>query len=174
MTPGWRVSAGLPGVEPAIHDVRVEGTLLRKATENDQAAITALVRQARLNPRGLAWPAFLVADRDGEVVGAVQLRPHDDGARELASLVVRPDHRGHGIGMALLDRLLADEPGTVYVVTEREHAEPYERRGFSAATSSSLPRSMRRQLRIGRVATAILSIPAQRRIRLVPLRRAAV
>ena len=151
----------------------MEGTVLRKATERDQPAITALVRQARLNPRGLAWPAFLVAERDGEVVGAVQLRPHDDGARELASLVVRPDRRGTGIGMALLDQLLSDEPGTVYVVTEREHTEPYERRGFSAAATASLPRSMRRQLRIGRVATAVLSLPARRRIRLVPLRRPA-
>jgi N-acetylglutamate synthase-like GNAT family acetyltransferase len=72
--------------------------VIRRARAADQADITTLVREARLNPRGLHWSRFLVADDDGRIVGVAQLRLHSDGARELASLVVKPEYRGQGFG----------------------------------------------------------------------------
>jgi N-acetylglutamate synthase-like GNAT family acetyltransferase len=47
---------------------------VRKADQEDQAAITALVRQARLNPRNLSWARFVVAETDQGIVGAAQVR----------------------------------------------------------------------------------------------------
>jgi amino-acid N-acetyltransferase len=59
---------------------------LRCATAADQAAIVRLVHSERLNPSALRWLNFIVAERDGEVIGAVQMRHHADGSRELGSL----------------------------------------------------------------------------------------
>jgi hypothetical protein len=38
---------------------------IRVATEADQATITRLIRQGRLNPRHLHWANFLMAEVDG-------------------------------------------------------------------------------------------------------------
>ena len=42
---------------------------IRPAVEADQATIKAMARAARLVPRGLHWPRFLVAEEGGHVVG---------------------------------------------------------------------------------------------------------
>jgi N-acetylglutamate synthase-like GNAT family acetyltransferase len=147
---------------------------VRRATAADQAAIIALVRGARLNPRGLEWPGFAVAaDDTGALVGVAQVRAHPDGSRELASAVVLPAVRGHGVASRLIQRLLADEAGIVYAVVDRPHAGRLGRWGFAPADPRALPRGVRRTLRVGRVVTAVLSLPARRRIRLVALARPA-
>lgn len=53
------------------------------------------------------WPdGFIVALRDGEVIGAaVGVRDAEASARILI-LVVKPDHRGRGLGRMLLERFL--------------------------------------------------------------------
>jgi amino-acid N-acetyltransferase len=130
-----------------------------------------LVREARLNPRSLRWERFVVADRGGELVGAAQVRRHPDGSRELASLVVRPQDRGHGIAGAVIDTLLADEPGPVFTVVDRRYAEHFRSWDFDPVEPARLPPSMRIQLRIGRVVTGVGSLLLHRRIRLQPLRR---
>ena len=84
---------------------------VRPATADDQADITRLVHQARLNPRGLDWLGFVIAEADGATVGVAQVRRHPDGSRELASLVVLPEHRGHGVAGSMIDALLVDETG---------------------------------------------------------------
>jgi N-acetylglutamate synthase-like GNAT family acetyltransferase len=147
---------------------------IRRATAADQAPITALVRGARLNARGLDWPGFAVAvDDTGTLVGVAQVRPHPDGSRELASLVVAPGLRGHGVATRLVDRLLADEAGIVYAVVDRPYAAHFARWGFRPAEARALPRDVRRTLRVGRVVTAVLSLAARQRIHLVPLARPA-
>jgi amino-acid N-acetyltransferase len=147
---------------------------IRRATAADQAPITALVRGARLNTRGLDWPGFAVATDDaGALVGVAQVRPHPDGSRELSSMVVAPAVRGHGVATRLVDRLLADEAGIVHAVVDRPYAAHFARWGFVPAQPRALPRDVRRTLRVGRVVTAVLSLPARRRIRLVPLVRPA-
>lgn len=104
------------------------GVEIRPAREAEAAAIVALVRSERMRPTGLDWRRFHVAVENGEVVGAVQLRPEGP---ELASLVVRADRRGRGIGSALIESRLRDVPGPVWLVAPRAVSGLYERHGFA-------------------------------------------
>lgn len=147
---------------------------IRRAKAEDQTAITRLVHEARLNPRGLRWQRFVVIDRGGQLVGAAQLRQHQDGSRELASLVVRTHYRGQGLAGAMIDSLLADEAGPVYTLVDRRYAEHFRSWNFHRVDPASLPPTMRAQLRIGRLATAVGSLLTRRRIVLQPLLRPPV
>jgi amino-acid N-acetyltransferase len=144
---------------------------VRRATAGDQAAITRLVRQARLNPRGLDWRRFVIAEADGAPIGVAQVRRHPDGSRELASLVVRPEYRDRGVAGRMIDALLPDEPGPVFTLVDRRYAQHFTRWHFQPVDPADLPRSMARQLQIGRLATAIGSLLIRHRIRLLALRR---
>jgi N-acetylglutamate synthase-like GNAT family acetyltransferase len=130
-----------------------------------------MVRRARLNPADLHWERFVVAERDSRAVGVAQLRRHSDGATELASLVVEPDARRHGIAMQMVDVLLADEGGPVYTMIDRRFVEHFTRWGFAPVDPGQLPRSVSRGYRIGRVVTAVGSVLRRQRIRIVPLFR---
>lgn len=144
---------------------------IRRARAEDQQAITALVRGAKLNPAGLHWEGFVVAEQDGRLVGVVQLRRHPDSATEMASLVIDAESRGQGIAARMFDLLLADETGPVHAVLDRRHLDSYARWGFGPIDPGELPKSVARTLRIGRVVTAIASVIRRDRIRLVPVYR---
>jgi amino-acid N-acetyltransferase len=92
---------------------------IRPALPVDQDAIVGLVRSERLNPNGLHWPNFLVATENDRLIGAVQLRRHQDGARELGSLVVERTSRGRGLAARLIDTLTAANPGRILMITAR-------------------------------------------------------
>jgi N-acetylglutamate synthase-like GNAT family acetyltransferase len=146
---------------------------VRRAREADQPVVTAMVRRARLNPADLHWERFVIAERDSRAVGVAQLRRHSDGATELASLVVEPDSRRHGIATHMIDALLADERAPVYALIDRRFADPFTRWGFAPVDPSQLPHSVSRVYMIGRVATAVGSVLRRQRIRIVPLLRSA-
>ena len=80
---------------------------IRPATETDQVAIRTLVRSERLNPHRLDWPNFVVAVDQRGLVGAVQLRKHWDGSRELGSLVVRKEARRQAIASKLIGSFMS-------------------------------------------------------------------
>lgn len=126
---------------------------LRRATAADQAAITALVRAARLNPFNLDWRRFVVAEEGGQVVGAGQVKPHKDGAREVASIVVAPEWQGRGIGGAVVETLIALEPPPLYLYCAEYNEGYYRRFGFRALTEAEMPGSLRK---IHRVSNALL------------------
>ena len=124
---------------------------LRKARATDQAAIRRLVFQARINPRGLNWRRFVVAvDERQRVIGCGQIKPHRDGSRELASIVVEPGRRLGGVGSAVITHLMTAGPPLWLVC--RSRLIPYYRRfGFREIhePQASLPH-FRRILRLGR------------------------
>jgi N-acetylglutamate synthase-like GNAT family acetyltransferase len=151
----------------------VRPVTIRPAVAEDQAAITDLIHQTRLNPRDLDWHRFVVAVADGQVVGVAQVRTHRRGTHELASVAVDPSFRGSGVGSRLLETLIAGAPGTLYLMTRRETQGYFARFGFEVVESASTPADFRRQFRIGQIATAIFSTLARRRIRLVAMRREA-
>ena len=127
-----------------VETVTTRPTLLRRATAADQPQITALIRTARLNPLSLDWRRFLVADEGGRVVGAGQVKPHSDGARELASIAVAPDRQGLGIGGAIVATIIALEPPPLYLYCAEYNERYYLRFGFRALTLAEMPRSLRR------------------------------
>jgi N-acetylglutamate synthase-like GNAT family acetyltransferase len=113
---------------------------IRPATKEDHPTIRRFVKDARLNPMSLNWPNFVVAEEDGAVVGVGQVKAHGDGSRELASIVVVPARRSHGIGSAVIRALLAGNPGTVLHLTcRRELQGYYERFGFRRLDQADYP-----------------------------------
>ena len=111
---------------------------IRSARRSDQPLISATVRSAGLIPFGVAWPRFVVAEIQGQIIGLGQLKVHCDGSYEIASLVVLEEYRHSGIGSLLMQTLmrLADRP--LYLICP-EHLEPYYARfGFRRASPRRL------------------------------------
>jgi len=106
-------------------------------------------------------------------VVVAQLRRHSDGAVELASLVVEPGAREHGIATQMVDTLLADETAAVYALIDRRFVGHFARWGFSQVGRGELPPSVSRIYLIGRVVTTLGSLLRRQRIRIVPLLRLA-
>jgi N-acetylglutamate synthase-like GNAT family acetyltransferase len=116
--------------------IRHEETVsLRRASKYDQPRIRQLVRGEHLNPMGLDWRHFWLAESSqGEVIGCGQVKPHSDGSRELASLVVVPSWRRQGVAAALIERL-EDEAGAPLWLTCRSVLVPfYEQFAFAEIT----------------------------------------
>jgi len=136
---------------------------IRTATADDQLAVKTLVRSEHLNPLELDWRRFTVAFDDSGLVGAVQIRKHWDGSRELGSLVVRRDARRHGIASQLIDAVLSCETARVFTITRPSYAAYYARWGFRRIEPDAAPASIWRNYLFGRYAGGILSLLAGRR-----------
>lgn len=122
--------------------------LLRPAVAADQPAIRTIIRITGINPMRLDWPRFLVAEQSGQVIGVGQVKPHGDGSRELASIAVRPEYQGLGIGTAIVRALLARESGEVYLFCLAERVSFYQRLGFVVMERTALPPMLRRMHRL--------------------------
>jgi amino-acid N-acetyltransferase len=113
---------------------------IRPAIEADQPTIVRMIREARLNRMSLHWLDFVVAEEDSAIVGVGQVKAHGDGSRELASIAVAPARQGEGIGRAIIEALLAREPGTLHLTCRRELEGYYERFGFRRLERAEYPR----------------------------------
>lgn len=123
---------------------------LRPARQEEQHLISAFVRKEHLNPLSLDWRHFWLAESDnGEIVACGQIKPHGDGSRELASLVVLPAWRGKGVAGTLIGKLKS-EAGKPLWLTCRSGLIPfYNRFGFVDVTlSDDLPPYFRRIRRL--------------------------
>ena len=126
---------------------------LRPATEGDSPAIKKLVNQARLNPTQLKWQHFTVAaDFQAKVIGCGQIKTHQDGSNELASLVVDPNYRGLGIARTLVEGLLENYKGDLYLMCRASLGKFYEKFGFESAKETQLPPYFRRIARLASIA----------------------
>ena len=89
---------------------------VRKAVVDDVKDIHALLMQAALKgqllPRALTYlyghvrNFFVLVKPDGEIVGCVALAPVWEDLAEVASLVIREDQRGKGLGLLAVRRVL--------------------------------------------------------------------
>jgi N-acetylglutamate synthase-like GNAT family acetyltransferase len=131
---------------------------LRPAAASDAPAIRQLVRLGQINPTGLDWRRFVLAVTEaGQVIGCCQVKPHRDGAHELASLAVAPAWRGRGVARALIDHLLAAHPGELYLMCRSGLAEMYGKFGFQALATTEMSPYFRRLSRIFHTARAVLA-----------------
>lgn len=144
---------------------------IRPAVEADQSTIEALIQQAKLNPRNLHWENFLVAEENGNIVGIRQVKIHRGGTREVASGFVLPEYRRRGISAQLMIMLLARETGPLYTMVNKKRSPYYEQFGFQQVDVSQLPSDFRKEYRIGRIVTSLLSLLSKERVRIVPLKR---
>jgi N-acetylglutamate synthase-like GNAT family acetyltransferase len=130
---------------------------IRPATKHDQQYIRALARGEKLKPFGLRWRTFIVAERNGRIVGAVQLRTHWDGSHELGSLVVKVGSRGQGIAARLIDARLAGTAGRILMITGQKYADHYQRWGFERIAPNAAPPSIRLNYWLGHLGGRLVS-----------------
>ena len=122
---------------------------VRPATAEDDPAIRRLVQIGRVNPTGLDWRRFSVAvTPHGLVIGCGQIKPHGDGSRELASIVVDPEWRGQGVARAIIERLLGEHPGDLHLMCRSALGEFYEKFGFRSLSLGEMPKYFRRISRV--------------------------
>lgn len=114
---------------------------LRPATPADSENIRQIIRQTRLNPMGLDWHRFVIAEtQGGKFAGCGQIKPHRGGILELASIAVAKPYRGRGVARLLIQRLLADETSRpIYLTCRSELGEFYKRFGFCALALAEMP-----------------------------------
>ena len=125
--------------------------IIRPASADDQFAITAIVRAARINPRDLDWQRFLLAQWGQDIVGVGQVKPHKDGSRELASIAVVPEWQGNGVGGALIRALLSRETGPLHLMHNADREHYYQRFGFQRLDRRAMPPYFRRFARMSPV-----------------------
>lgn len=123
---------------------------IRPATAADQARIKHMVRAERLDPSALDWSHFLMAERQGEVIGIGQIRPHPK-CRELGSLIVKPAYRGTGIGGQIIQALVASQAGDVYLDCRSELETYYKRFGFQQIPLLQAPSPIKYKVLIGNI-----------------------
>ena len=98
---------------------------------------------------GLKWPRFVVAvDSAAQVIGCGQVKTHQDGSREMASLVVHPGWRGQGVGGAIIQELVGLHPGELYLMCRGTMGPYYQRFGFVEVDGSHLPHYFQRIKRL--------------------------
>jgi N-acetylglutamate synthase-like GNAT family acetyltransferase len=129
---------------------------LRAAAVADEHVIKALIRAVQINPMGLHWRRFVVADSAlGGIMGCGQVKPHGDGVKELASIAVREQYRGQGIARAIIEHLLGQNPGTLYLMCRSPLGPFYEKFGFREIRQKEMPSYFRR---MARLAWAMMSL----------------
>jgi N-acetylglutamate synthase-like GNAT family acetyltransferase len=82
----------------------------------DWPAIRALAASFNLDYSGMEEDHFWVAKEENRVTGIVGLKRHAD-CLELVSLAVDPAFRFQGVGQALVETLMANARGNVYLAT---------------------------------------------------------
>jgi N-acetylglutamate synthase-like GNAT family acetyltransferase len=129
--------------------------IIRPATEADQTEITAIVSQANINRNDLDWQRFIVADESGKIVGIGQVKPHDDGSRELASIAVIPEKQKQGIASKVINALLERETGPLYLMCLKHNEGLYPRFGFRRIEPNEMPPYFRKIHRFARIFTPV-------------------
>jgi N-acetylglutamate synthase-like GNAT family acetyltransferase len=121
---------------------------LQPASAEDRPAIRLLIRETGINPLGLDWRRFIIAvNGDPQLIGTGQIKPHRDGSRELASIAVRPGYRRQGVASAIIERLLSENSGVLYLTCREHLGQFYARFGFQVIESSEMPPYFRQAVR---------------------------
>ncbi len=120
---------------------QIEDTyLLRPARREDFPAIRALIHTVGINPTGLDWRRFLIAETpEGKLAGCGQIKPHRGGGRELASIAVAPEMRGNGVARAIIQSLLSTQKDELYLTCRASLGPFYQKFGFVVVNSNGLP-----------------------------------
>lgn len=105
--------------------------MLRPATAADQAQLTSFIRTMPLNPIGINWQNFVIAESNtGEFIGCGQVKTHRSGIRELASIATVPAWRGRGVAHAIIEHLCDQYQRPLWLMCHSSLASFYEPFGF--------------------------------------------
>jgi amino-acid N-acetyltransferase len=131
--------------------------VIREARTSDVATIRQLVDTYSTNRILLSKATvtlfediqeFYVAELDGQVVGCGALHVLWEDLAEVRTLAVDPDHRRHGIGHQLLERLIeqARHVGVARVFTLTFEVEFFATHGFGEIEGTPIPHDVFEQL----------------------------
>jgi len=122
---------------------------IRSAQASDEKAIKGLIRETRLNPLGLKWPHFVVAeDEQGVFIGCGQIKTHKDGTRELASIAVVKGWRGRDVASTIIHQLLNGASRPLYLMCGSRLIPFYQPFGFEEISdAAAMPATFRRYRR---------------------------
>lgn len=111
--------------------------------------IKGLIRETRLNPMGLKWPNFVVAeDEQGQFIGCGQIKTHKDGTRELASIAVVKAWRGRDVASTIIHQLLNKSSRPLYLMCGSRLVPFYQPFGFQEVSdAAAMPPTFRRYRR---------------------------
>lgn len=141
---------GAPPSEASPPDVSI-----RPATAFDSQAIKRQVRREGLDPTGLDWRNFRVAENSaGQMIGFCQVRRYG-GVRELGSLYVHQDRRGRSIGAALIRACMAGQTPPVHLECVEAREPYYARFGFRRIAVWQAPLPLRLKSLLGDTASRI-------------------
>jgi N-acetylglutamate synthase-like GNAT family acetyltransferase len=125
------------------------GVTIHPAEARHAEPIRALIERVDINTRGLDWRHFLVAeDAAGSLVGCGQVKAHPGGVRELASIAVVPEQRRRGLARALIEALLAQHLGPLYLMSESGLEAFYAQFGFRRIDETEMPTYFRRMIKL--------------------------
>jgi len=123
---------------------------LRNARVEDAKVIRNLIHEAQINPFGLDWRHFMVAeDAEAGIIGTGQIKTHYDGTRELASIAVRPAYQNQGIARQIIERLLGENPPPLYLTCRSSLGPFYQKFGFLPLDKGQLNGYFARIQRLG-------------------------
>jgi N-acetylglutamate synthase-like GNAT family acetyltransferase len=130
--------------------------VFRPAEREDFTAIRDLIRAVQINPLGLDWRRFIIAvDSSGRLIACGQIKPHQDGSLELASIAVIRERRRQGIATKIIDSLIRSNPEPLYLTCRASLEKFYLRFGFSTLELAAMPPYFRRVARMARIARAL-------------------
>jgi N-acetylglutamate synthase-like GNAT family acetyltransferase len=130
---------------------------LRPARETDSKPIKDLIHLVGINPTGLDWKRFVVAvDMQDQVIACGQLKPHRGEILELASLAVRPEFQGQGLGRLIIEELLKKSPRPLYLMCMSKNGGLYEKFGFRTLEYKDMPRYFQRISKLAGFADAFM------------------
>ncbi|MFH2102656.1 MAG: GNAT family N-acetyltransferase [Chloroflexota bacterium] len=114
--------------------------IIRPARREDRAEIRGIIWDAQINPFGLHWDRFVVAETSkDQIVGCGQIKLHGDGSSELASVAVREQFRGQRVGRKIIEKLVASRKNSLYLICRPELELFYNRFGFTSDNLKRLP-----------------------------------
>jgi N-acetylglutamate synthase-like GNAT family acetyltransferase len=127
------------------------------------AAIKALIKQVGINPMGLEWPRFVVAeDAQGQFIGCGQVKPHRDGSRELASIAVVKGWRRRGVARAIIEHLQQQYGVPLWLTCMNRLTPFYEQYGFrETAVPQQMPPYFRQARRFFSLYKALARVEGQ-------------
>ena len=129
---------------------------LRPARETDSKPIKDLIHLVGINPTGLDWKRFVVVvNAQDQLIACGQLKPHDEGILELASLAVQPEFQGQGFGRLIIEDLLKKSPRPLYLMCMSKNGGLYEKFGFRALEVQDMPRYFQRISKLAGFADAL-------------------
>jgi N-acetylglutamate synthase-like GNAT family acetyltransferase len=118
---------------------------LRRAGPADAPVIRRLIRAAGINPFGLHWLRFIVAvNQGGDIIGCGQVKRHRDSSHELASVAVIPEWQGRGVARAIIETLLANHAGPIFLTCRASLENFYEKFAFYSISVEEMPAYFRR------------------------------